>query len=250
METRLVKRDLTNKIRFVLDELLPPLIRDSRWFMWPLFALAYRRFDVRAIMEFKQQAYRMSDAEYAAFYAQLDNSISRRRITDLNEQCLAFIETLLRNDPAGHLKNALDVGAGNGHLLEVMAGIRPDLQLTGVDAAPAATSPAGIQRFTALLPSLPFPDRCFDLVTCTHVIEHVPDLSAGVNELLRVTRQTLVVVVPRQRYYRYTLDEHLNFFPQVEPLVHLMGRRPTVASLLGGDWLLQVDCRSPEATLQ
>ncbi|MFM2048604.1 MAG: hypothetical protein RI955_1152, partial [Bacteroidota bacterium] len=37
-----MNRSLTNTIRFILDECIPPLIRDSRWFMYPFFYIWYK----------------------------------------------------------------------------------------------------------------------------------------------------------------------------------------------------------------
>lgn len=72
-----MKREITNKIRFVLDEFVPPILRDSRWFMWPFFIAAYGRLSVAEIMDFKSKAYQMTDDEYSAFYSSLGNSMSR-----------------------------------------------------------------------------------------------------------------------------------------------------------------------------
>ena len=58
-----------------MDELVPPILRDSRWFMWPFFVMAYGTFSVRSFMDFKSKAYSMTDEEYKNFYASLGNSI-------------------------------------------------------------------------------------------------------------------------------------------------------------------------------
>jgi len=42
-------------------------------------------------------------------------------------------------------------------------------------------------------------------------------------------------VVPRQRYYRYTVDYHLHFFPSAAPLEHLLGGH---ARDIDGDWFV------------
>src|SRR4030095_8815666 len=100
-------------IRFAMDELLPPIIRDSRWFMTPFFMLAYGRRDVRRIMDFKSKVYDMSDEDYARFYAELGNSVSRRRPTDLNQ---ASLDWLLRSI-AGDAQTLADIGWRDGLLL-------------------------------------------------------------------------------------------------------------------------------------
>lgn len=45
---------------------------------------------------------------------------------------------------------------------------------------------------------LPHPDRTFDIIICFHVLEHVPDDDAALNELFRVLRRTgiLYLMVP------------------------------------------------------
>ena len=44
-----------------------------------------------------------------------------------------------------------------------------------------------------------------------------------------------IVVVPRQRYYRYTVDYHLHFFPSAAPLEHLFEGQATE---IDGDWFV------------
>jgi ubiquinone/menaquinone biosynthesis C-methylase UbiE len=233
-----MKRETTTRIRYVMDELVPPAVRDSRWFMWPFFVLAYGTFSVRNFMEFKSRAYSMTEEEYRHFYSSLDRSISRRRQTDLNDASLKFI---LHGLPACADAALLDVGAGNGYLLGRLAQARAWRRIAGVDVV-AGDDPAGrFERHAGLLPSLPFRDAEFDVVTCTHVIEHLLDVEASVKELLRITRRRLFVVVPRQRYFYYTLDEHLNFYPRIEPLLRLFKPYPVTCTTQDGDWALSVD---------
>ncbi len=47
----------------------------------------------------------------------------------------------------------------------------------------------------------------------THTLEHVLNAEAALAELRRVARRRLILVVPRQRPYRFTFDLHLNYFP-------------------------------------
>lgn len=236
-----MKREFTNKIRFVLDELIPPLIRDSRWFMWPFFVAAYGRFSVSTVMNFKAKAYQMTDEEYSNFYASLGNSVSRRRVTDLNDASIEFIVNNARARK-NELNSVLDVGAGNGHLLKKILQEVPLKRLAGTDAVEVASDSSRDFEFKrGLLPNLPYGNKEFDLVTCTHVIEHVLDVDGSVDELIRVARKLIIVVVPRQRYYFYTLDEHLNFFPQIEPLAKKFAPHKVTTHLLDGDWALLVE---------
>ena len=85
--------------------------------------------------------------------------------------------------------------------------------------------------------SPPFCTSAFDTVVCSHTLEHIPDLWRAATELRRVAKRVLVVV-PCQRYYRYTVDYHLHFFPQAGPLERLLGG---TAKLVDGDWFVVAD---------
>ena len=231
-----MKREITNIIRFAMDELLPPVIRDSRWFMVPFFMLAYRTRHVRRIMDFKSAVHDMTEEEYARFYAELGRSISRRRATDLNRASLDWLLRQIPKEP----KSLIDVGCGNGFLLRLVAQHRPGLLLTGADVLNTPDLPAGAHYHAALLPRLPFADEQFDIVLCTHVLEHVVDPPAAARELLRIAKERILIVVPRQRYYYFTLDEHLNFFWRHETLTRHFKGHGIEATLLAGDWAIAV----------
>ncbi len=50
--------------------------------------------------------------------------------------------------------------------------------------------------------SLPFPDNSFPLVICLEVLEHLPDSTAGLRELARVSSQYLLLSVPHEPWFR------------------------------------------------
>jgi len=225
-----VNRGLTNGIRYLMDEWVPPAIRDSRWFMYPFYFLAYRGQNLETVMNFKNLVYAFSDEEYREFYGSL-NSISRNRATDLNEGC---IRAMLAALPAGPGR-LLDVGCGRGYFLGRVKAARPDLELVGCDVVDKVDS--GVPVVTGRVEALPFADKSFDIVTCSHTLEHVLEPSAAVRELKRVARRLLFVVVPRQRYYFYTLDEHVNFYPHRHLILAEMGDPSARCEDIGGDWL-------------
>jgi 2-polyprenyl-3-methyl-5-hydroxy-6-metoxy-1,4-benzoquinol methylase len=164
-----MKRSYTNKIRFFMDEFIPPIIRDSRWFMRLFYMLAYRKRNVAEIMDFKSRVWNMSTEEYDSFYSSL-NSISRNRLTDLNDECLDCI----REISSVNISNVLDVGCGRGYLLEYLRKNTKLQNLFGTDLFENHSSSAFTYK-KSHADSLPFEDNSIDLVTCCHVLEHVKD---------------------------------------------------------------------------
>ena len=119
-------------------------------------------------------------------YRELENGTTRRQLDTLNINATG--------------KRALDVGCGPGNLLVALSTDTPEL-LVGVDVdaiflafgssqigkliEPPSAIPALLR---ASLPTLPFADETFDLVTCFLVMPHVPDDRAALTELTRVLK--------------------------------------------------------------
>lgn len=232
-----MNRMCTNAIRFLMDECLPPLIRDNRLLMYPLYWLAYGRTNIAQVMDFKRSVQTFTPQDYVAFYRSL-NSFSRKRATDLSGACVRRIVERLQPSQ----RSFLDVGCGSGYLLRAVQARYPGMRAVGCDVSPPKDL-RGIEFAYAHLPRLPFADQAFDTVSCCHTLEHVLDLAGAWRELERVTRRQLLVVVPRQRYYYYTLDEHVHFFPDESSLVQVFGLagRRFELDRIWGDWLLRVE---------
>ena len=71
---------------------------------------------------------------------------------------------------------------------------------------------------------------------CTHTLEHCLAVGKVIAEIKRVARKRVVVVVPCQRCFYYTLDEHVNFYPFAEKLIHELGLEDYRCEKLWGDW--------------
>ena len=107
----------------------------------------------------------------------------------------------------GRYERGLDAGGGSGMytqriLLPNCAQVAAvDLGVAGLERMARRLRPADRERLQiaeASLTRLPFPDRSFDLVLCSEVIEHIEDDLAAVRELARVARDgaTVVIAVP------------------------------------------------------
>jgi SAM-dependent methyltransferase len=104
-------------------------------------------------------------------------------------------------------RRVLDAGCGEGHVSAWLVEALPASEITGVDGrgealvAFRARNP-GIQAVEGVLNALPFPDKTFDLVVCTEVLEHVPDPRAALRELGRVSSEHLFLTVPHEPFFR------------------------------------------------
>jgi SAM-dependent methyltransferase len=199
-----MRREMTNRIRYVLEDIVPPVLRDSGLFK-AAASMAWGHH-VADLARFRERAAFLTDEEYEALYRKHPRV---HEDTDNSDACLAAITA----DIVG--ASAMDVGCGTGALLRRVRAARTDLgALVGVDfVIDPALKEEGIQYFAAKVEALPFPDKSFDTVICTHVIEHIVDYRAAIAELRRVARRRLILVVPREREYRYTFNPHVNFFP-------------------------------------
>ncbi len=199
-------RSFTNTVRYFMDEWLPPAIRDSKLFMYPFFYYAYKGKNIKAVMNLKKKVFKWTDEELSEFYANRDTRFSNSRPTDLSKQSIDYIFTKISSDN----NTLLDVGCGSGFFLELAN--KRGFITTGCDIIPNKSFNHS-DYFQGSVEKLPFEDDSFDIITCSHTLEHVVDFEKAVEELKRVAKYKLCVVVPCQRAYYYTLDEHIRFFP-------------------------------------
>ena len=96
------------------------------------------------------------------------------------------------------------------------------------------------------LDGLPFPDGSFDTVICAHVLEHVRDFDRALAELLRTARERVVIVLPRQREYRYTADLHIRYFPYLYNIQMAFPMKEAAMGRVGRDWGIVISKKRKE----
>jgi 2-polyprenyl-3-methyl-5-hydroxy-6-metoxy-1,4-benzoquinol methylase len=200
-----VRRETTNRIRFAIEELLPPIVRDS--FLFRNAAKIVWGSHIDRLAEFRARAPFLDASEYEALYRDHPRV---HHDTDNSTACLELITAYVAGD------TLCDVGCGTGHLLRHIRNTseRAFKRLVGVDfVLPAGISDPDIEFREAMIEKLPFAERAFDTVLCTHVLEHILDYRAAIAELRRITRKRLIIVVPRERESIYAFNPHFNFFP-------------------------------------
>ena len=231
----MIGRHLTNSIRYIIDNLLPPILRDNKYFMYPMFFLWYKGKNVRKLMEFKSIFHTLNEEEFLHYY-QIYDSLPTRE-TDLMEKSIDFILQHLENDKS---QSIIDVGCGNGYLLKKLKK-QGYTNLSGLDIISDFSDDA-ITLYTGNIDALPFPDAYFDTVLCNHTLEHVLNLPKAISEIKRIAKKQIIITLPCQRYYRYTFELHLHFFPQASYLLNSLnnenGRKITQyeCKKIQGDW--------------
>lgn len=93
----------------------------------------------------------------------------------------------------------LDIGAGHGELIELMRH-KFDLHSSACDYTDSLMKLSDVSVKIADLSNenLPFPDKSFDLVTCTEVIEHLEHYRSTLRDINRVLKPggNLVITTP------------------------------------------------------
>lgn len=226
-----LSRQTALKFHFILDQLLPPLLRDARWFMSIPFGILYKD-RAHVFLSFKEKAWKMTEEEFAQAYRDVE-PVLMERDTDLTDVAIdAVLSEVVGTD-------VLEAGCGKGVLV---AKLSAQARVTATDIIISEEARRRAPNATFLeanVEALPFADRHFDTVVCTHTLEHVRDLAKALSELRRLAKKKLVIVVPKQRPYRYTFDLHLHFFPYASTLLGAFGKPFGKSSLreVGGDWL-------------
>ena len=232
-----VSRNITLGIHFVLDQLVPPIIRDSKWFMSIIMRLSLGKGS-KWLMTFKENFPDMTGSDLEEYYKK-SASAHIERETDLNSKCIDRIKDTIVGE------TVLDIACGRGYLAKQLA---ENYKVTGadfiVDEEMVAKNP-NIKWDTANIEALEYTDNQFDTVVCTHTLEHVINIDIALSELRRIAKKRLIIVIPKQRPYQYTFDLHVHFFYydwQVKSILskNTKDSQPNL-ELLGGDWFLFED---------
>ena len=224
-------RTLTNTMRKCFHAFMPDFVKKSRLVNKAIITIFMGRwYD----MEWKKRFRDLSEDEWARYYDFANQKAFRDEDTTANQK-LAVLEAV-----AG--KKVLEAGAGTGHLSVLMA--KKCFDVTALDcsrvvlgkaAELAAKNNVKLKTVRGFLEKLPFKGKGFDTVVCCHTLEHVKDLKKSINELKRVARRRLIIIVPEQEYQKYTTDLHTYFFPNKESLVKAIGLEHYICKKLDND---------------
>ncbi|ULC60568.1 class I SAM-dependent methyltransferase [Flaviramulus sp. BrNp1-15] len=225
-----LSRNFTNKFNWILDNLIPPFVRESRVIMSPLFKLIFKS-KAKLFLDFKDNAWKFDAQQMTNYYKELAD-VHIQRETDLNTKSVNYILTKLKG------KKILDIACGKGYLANLIQE-KCNYQVTGIDfILPENLKGNTNPKFeTGVVEQINYPDNYFDTVISTHTLEHVIDLNQCIKELRRVCSKRLIVVLPKQRPYRFTFDLHLHFFPYKFSVMQVFNNNKGECINLDNDWL-------------
>ena len=209
-----MRRETSNRIRFIIEDLLPPLVKDGRLF--GLVARAAFGPSVDDAKRFRNQAPFLTEEQYEQYYRDWRGPHGE---TDNSQACIDRITQDVVGD------SVCDVGCGTGYLLRHLRDSLPrkPARLTGAEMLVVERSDnQGLDLHASRAERLPFADKAFDTVICTHVIEHLLNYREAIAELRRIAAQRLIIVVPMERESLYGFNLHVNFFPYPHSFLRAM----------------------------
>jgi SAM-dependent methyltransferase len=146
-----------------------------------------------------------------------------------------FLQLMAKRWKLDAVRDVLDVGCGVGHWGMLLASVMPEhARVTGIDREPSWIERAraralarGLEgRFTyqqGQAERLPFPDDSFDLTTCQTVLIHLPDPTAAISEMMRVTKPGgLVAVAEPNNLTASLLLDSISNLASVDEIVELV----------------------------
>ena len=234
-----MSRDVTNKVHWMLDNILPPIVRESKILMGILAFVIYGKYG-KYYLNFKDKCryLKMSEEEFKHCYEMIEPIITRP--TDINSRCMQLL--LDKNKNWGG-KRILDISCGRGYLVQKLAANNPDITIVGCDInIPDYLKDSDDGRISYReenIEHLSFEDSSFDIVISAHTLEHVVNAKQAYNELKRVCREKLIIMVPCQRPYRYTMDFHVQFFPYDFSLYQFTGNYSAKCKKIDNDWFYE-----------
>lgn len=131
-------------------------------------------------------------------------------------------------------KTVLEVGCGEGYMLEVLADARPSLELKGIDISEDAVADASARlgdRATVKVEDardLSASGESYDLVVMLEVLEHIPNPAQMLPVLEGLTKGPLLLSVPWEPFFRglnFMRGKHLTAWGNDPEHVNHWGRR-------------------------
>ena len=97
--------------------------------------------------------------------------------------------------------NFIDIGGAEGftaHLVKTLFNVKVHSTDLSENACKMAKSIFGIEATACDIHNLPFSENEFDVVLCSETLEHVTNYQGAIDELVRITKNLLIITVPHE----------------------------------------------------
>jgi len=206
-------------LRIAVDS-FPQRIRNSR----VLFDIAKSLFGVPEILyTFRSSIHKFNDLSdlYTASSPYLLKRVSHS--SDINMKHRALILRLVKEIKP---KSILDLGCGNGFLLKCIrdCGYRAQ-ELIGVDIGIDSRRESGIEYIQEDILTYITETRTksIDMVLSCHTLEHMLMSKKIVEEMLRVSAISTVIICPIEKRHKWGMNYHVHFYETVEAMKNQLG---------------------------
>ena len=121
--------------------------------------------------------------------------------------------------------SVLDIGCGDGTFLERLKNEK-GCQAYGIDISNIAISKVNEKGIPSIVASAEDLDNfgresCFDVVVCSHLLEHIENDDGLVKNIARLTKQFAIIAVPNDCSYPEHTGEHVRKYTK-ESLIKLL----------------------------
>jgi len=166
---------------------------------------------------------------YDNYYDNDSKTLIKRNLTALDT-----VEHIQSVCDISQSQRILDVGAGEGSLLDCLSKLNYDYQLYGVEISTSGIRAINFKKIPKLVEvlqfdgyTIPYPDKFFDIAICIHVLEHVEHERLFIKELKRVANR-VIIEVPLEHTFKVgraieigELYGHINFYT-VDTLLNIL----------------------------
>ena len=218
-------------------------MRDCKPLMGVLAFIIYGKYG-KYYLNFKEEGkfLNMSEEEMKEYYVMIEPIITRP--TDINKACMDLLFDKVRKEGPTKI---LDISCGRGYLSCKLADTFGETSIVGCDInipkEMEKKQKRNLKFVEGNIEHLPFPNEEFDMVISTHTLEHVINAELALSELRRVCKNKLIIIVPCQREYKYTMDFHVQFWPYTYSLQKFTGRTDSICKKICNDLFYEEDVK-------
>ena len=221
-----MNRDLVCVLRLVFDS-IPKPIRNSK-FIFILTKLFFKLPDELFMFRHNYSSNKITDLK--SYYTN-GKGKSLKRIsptTDINSKHLNILKKFIIDLKPNSI---IDVGCGSGFLISLLNNEISDCAFHGIDfnienydetIYLAKDNSINFESCTIEKKLDEIKDGNYNVVVCSHVLEHIKNPEKILSELRRIASDYIIIICPMEKPYKWGMNYHINFFPTIHEFIKLI----------------------------